>query len=1023
MKKIFILFILFVVTSVFGQGLDVNLKGELVNYNFHYKAGSTIMPVSITPYADGYYLIANYTDVFLLNTDTGDMYKFDIIRNADESKNLDSFHKYIRSASTNSNDLQSPNVLFMPTGLFYSRKYEKLYVANYKGDNILIFNVDLASKTLLYQGEIQTKNTKGPENVFVTNDGNYLACANYDGSSVSLFELSTYKKFKEIWSTDIGQAHGVTVQDGFVYATGLTKRKIYKLDIKNGKIVKSIGKIGSDPSENGFLWPTSINNLDDESLVVSDAHTGYIYILDKDSLHIKSYFGGNSLGYNYLHMPYCVVVDGERYLIASTFQDRIVEGSIKNWAAEKSFIFSGRKWASLDNKEINAYIDNYDVYIYKKGPKLKILGKEYTMGFGHLYPVDKDIPILRLPDTKSINNNAGYFYFTDLLKIKNSNVLFSPQSKAALYIKEVKGVNYVFPFELDSTDYWLYDGALINSIGQFDLSTVMDVFDSKIDNIEKSRHKNGLLELMDFYQIYNNEKWPFVDFSFDEFNIKFQEVFNTAAGKEFLKAYNQMSIDTLPAEIKNIAAKYYRTVLRNNYVDMNEFCIVQMLTGFVTDAQIFQYNRYIFEGCQGTNYYAGYSPKALETVSINDYVSANSIQDSCFLVENMNYYGDLKINITWYDLDHYGVNFDIYGFSENNNEFLLLPVKNNEPRNDNGLAVNTYHIKTKNKITKLKFILKSANKQNRLIMREFAIAEDDKQNKKNTSNAFSLNELISLNKKVNQTIIYGTGKDFREDLINGKDYASLIKELGSGHCGYYTYLLMREIKSNNEWRGYDIKTYDNRVHSVIEVNIGGKWLTFDPTLGIYYDKSINELISNNETQLNGSICDQVEMRFKGYCGNFFFKAVESLKMYNSFAGYEYNKLIKSNVLVGSADRVAKGHELEKLYDGNANTYFSSAGNKIDIKLNKMQVYKITLEALRYYDKEKNDEIIISPKEMVLNLYCDGVLVGNYKLVAQEPKLMSEIYFDNSTLIDQIELKMDKMYNTNLGFVLKSIDLF
>lgn len=87
-----------------------------------------------------------------------------------------------------------------------------------------------------YQGEIKTSNTIGPENVYVTDDGKYLASANYDGSDVTLFELTSFKQYKEIWNaTEIGQAHGVTIKDSFVYATGLTERKVYKLDIRDGK--------------------------------------------------------------------------------------------------------------------------------------------------------------------------------------------------------------------------------------------------------------------------------------------------------------------------------------------------------------------------------------------------------------------------------------------------------------------------------------------------------------------------------------------------------------------------------------------------------------------------------------------------------------------------------------------------------------------------------------------------------------------------------------------------------------------
>lgn len=87
----------------------------------------------------------------------------------------------------------------------------------------------------------------------------------------------------------------------------------------------------------------------------------------------------------------------------------------------------------------------------------------------------------------------------------------------------------------------------------------------------KKRHSNGLLDLKDFYKIYNNENRPFLSYSLDEFNKRFELVFKTNEGKVFLDEYRKITKIDSKNDVEKIAFNYYKEALKNSYIDMNEF--------------------------------------------------------------------------------------------------------------------------------------------------------------------------------------------------------------------------------------------------------------------------------------------------------------------------------------------------------------------------------------------------------------------------------------------------------------------
>ena len=71
------------------------------------------------------------------------------------------------------------------------------------------------------------------------------------------------------------------------------------------------------------MWPVGLD-FANNTLIVADAHTGRIYLLDEDLQYISS-VGGIGPSDNLMNFPYCAVYIEDRIYIADVFNDRILE--------------------------------------------------------------------------------------------------------------------------------------------------------------------------------------------------------------------------------------------------------------------------------------------------------------------------------------------------------------------------------------------------------------------------------------------------------------------------------------------------------------------------------------------------------------------------------------------------------------------------------------------------------------------------------------------------------------------------
>jgi len=512
--------------------------------------------VSMTSPGEGLYLITDYANIFLLRGEDGSL---ELMR-PDRS-----------TFSTGKKGLT-----YNPTGLFYDRSHRLLYVANYTANNILAFEVNTATRALVLKSEIGTAHTVSPENVSVSTDGSFLACANYDGNSVTAFDL-TGEKARELWSRPVKLAHGVCVSGEYVYATGLQQRALFELNRKNGHLVRRTGQMGWNPSKLDLLWPTSVQEFSPDELIMSDAHTGYIYIVDRATLKVKRHFGGNGPTFHHLNMPYAAFIKGEDIGIVSTYQRRVLLGKKKGFIFLHSYSLKPMSWEyarSLPSLEKQRLGIGWEDYMWVKGPQVKLLGNDYILGYAHLYPFRKRLTHISTPCYEgSLFNSHGELYFLDRIEFPEGFILFTSQRAQAYCIYRGSDATYFLPFIL-SMDSWRSGTEIYSSEGMHDCRAIWSNAGKMAQSLKAARTAQGVLNSEALHQIV------FPQIKKQVFERQFREVFRTEAGKKFYRMYMSLQSGSARVDELNHSARiFFVEVAMLENIPLDELMLVHMLTG------------------------------------------------------------------------------------------------------------------------------------------------------------------------------------------------------------------------------------------------------------------------------------------------------------------------------------------------------------------------------------------------------------------------------------------------------------
>lgn len=293
-------------TSItFPENPDGSLTPLGLDEDYQYLASNeNAMASSIVRYTSSEFLVSHYENLRILNWETGEQTNLTPV-NLDTCEVIGAFDNTIEMDKTRWN----------PTGLFYHQQSQTLYIANYNGHNILIGTVSddefIAEKMIVAPGLVS------PENVAVNVAGTRIAVADYDGNALFLFDGTG----NLLWKQEVPLAHGVEISEDSVYCTSLQNREVIQFNYE-GTELNRVGHLANQ-GVNAYMWPVSLE-LYHGQLLVSDAHTGMLTLLD-DELNYISAIGSNGPYMTNFSYPYAVLAEENALYITDTFKSRVLQ--------------------------------------------------------------------------------------------------------------------------------------------------------------------------------------------------------------------------------------------------------------------------------------------------------------------------------------------------------------------------------------------------------------------------------------------------------------------------------------------------------------------------------------------------------------------------------------------------------------------------------------------------------------------------------------------------------------------------
>ncbi|MEK7138516.1 MAG: YncE family protein [Patescibacteria group bacterium] len=485
--------------------------------------------VSISPLGNSQYFTANYQHIMLV----------DLVRN---------------TAQTLKHDWSGH---YNPTGVAWSPQNQRLYVANYGGNNVLIFQFLAASDEFKIVGEIKTD--KSPEGIFVSEDGTRLGVAYYNAEEIQVLALPGDQV---LWTQHLGLCHGVCIVGDRVYGTDLGNRELLEFDLETGQILRRVGTVGLASDKLELIWPTYIYPFGADKLILADGLRGTIFIIDRVTLTPISIFGANGPTHKYLALPYCAIWDPEteEMIIGSEAQDRILvlKQKADNWLVSKSLNRHPQQYDAL-RKEVDEMTTeelpvvnstNWQWPFCKTCGKARLFGQEFYPGFRSLTPVTDDWSGQIFLAGPQAGLYASDFLITTLAESPSGGYLFvGSRQDLATYFREVEGVPYYLPVPVERGSW---------------------IWSNEIHGPTTSGLTTAMFAMLERQSGLNLE---------ESFLTLITENFGSTAGKTFWQKYQSLGPTSSRSQVESIASDYYQAMLGTINLRLTEHALVAMLTG------------------------------------------------------------------------------------------------------------------------------------------------------------------------------------------------------------------------------------------------------------------------------------------------------------------------------------------------------------------------------------------------------------------------------------------------------------
>lgn len=403
-----------IVSKLTEQIWSPDLVGTSVPVSMHYGKPGPFAPVSMTRLSGHQFLVVNYREVFLFDEDKK------------EAKQV---------------TLKGGVPVWNPTAIFYSAFYDRVFIANYTGADVIVAKVvrdgDDVSLVLV-ERILHEEGIKGPEGIAISRGGRFMALADYVGNQVSLFErVNGAWAFR--WKQPLVAAHGIAIVSDNVYAGGIA---IAKFNIESGQEVARSTAIGSQP----ILFATCLSeDRNTGDIVGSDTMAGRVFLMTPD-LKIKASFGANGPTFANLSMPYCAYRDGKATYVLSTYQDRIIKIEDEKTT---SFELSGPKWKYLPPVLNSAGMWHGAAKF--DNPTFSIFGTSVSPSYGSVLAAAGTT--LLMPGRRALGDNDWPFYVTTMAKAGDWVVMAANSSSFALLYDTNSGD--LSSVGLDDWDCWV----------------------------------------------------------------------------------------------------------------------------------------------------------------------------------------------------------------------------------------------------------------------------------------------------------------------------------------------------------------------------------------------------------------------------------------------------------------------------------------------------------------------------------------------------------------------------------------